>query len=81
MNYEVKLMLKIYKTTKKDWMGYKICKNCTLTKHHIFKKVYGGPNDISNYALLTEKSHQYLHYLEKHNHQAYLELNVLFKTI
>lgn len=81
MNNDVKVMLRIYKTKEFDWMGYKTCKNCKLTRHHIFKKVYGGKNDISNYALLIEKSHELLHKLEKTDHKAYLELNELFKAL
>ena len=49
-------MLNIYKTKERDWMGYKIYRNTPLTRHHIFKKVYGGDNNISNYALLIESA-------------------------
>lgn len=62
-------------------MGYKICRNTPLTRHHIFKKVYGGENNISNYALLIEKSHEYLHKIEKIDLQAYIELNNLFREL
>ena len=58
-------MLKIYRTKKVDWMGFAVTKNCPLTRHHIFKRVYGGENNISNYALLIQKSHELLHKLEK----------------
>ena len=78
MNKDIKLMLKIYKTKDVDWMGYKITRNCPLTRHHIFKKVYGGANDISNYALLIQKSHEDLRILEKTDHKTYIELNNLF---
>lgn len=74
-------MLEIYQTKKIDWMGYQITRNCKLTRHHIFKKVYGGEDNISNYALLIEKSHELLHKLERVDHQAYLELNILFKEL
>ena len=74
-------MLQIYQTKDVDWMGYSICKNCEITRHHIWKKVYGGANDISNYALLIEKSHQLLHKLEQTDHEAYLELNALFREL
>ena len=74
-------MLKIYKTKKRDWMGYKIYRNAPLTRHHIFKKVYGGANDISNYALLIEKSHEELHRIERIDLQAYNELNNLFREL
>ena len=78
MNSDVKIMLKIYRTKKVDWMGFAVTKNCPLTRHHIFKRVYGGENNISNYALLIQKSHELLHKLEKIDHNAYLELNELF---
>ena len=81
MNKDVKIMLKIYKTKKKDWLGYKVCKNCKLTRHHIFKKVYGGASDISNYALLIEKSHEYLHLLEQKDHNTFIELSKLFREL
>jgi hypothetical protein len=81
MNKDVVKMLKIYKTSKKDWLGYRVCKNCKLTRHHIFKRVYGGDSDISNYALLISKSHEYLHILEHKDHDTYLELNRLFKEL
>ena len=81
MNKDVKYMVKIYETKKYDWMGYEIGKNCKLTRHHIFKRVYGGEDKISNYALLTEVSHEYLHNLEKTNHEEYLMLNELFQEL
>ena len=81
MSNDVKTMLRIYKTKDVDWLGYKVCKNCRLTRHHIFKAVYGGASDISNYALLIDKSHQYLHLLEHKDHQAYIELTNLFREL
>lgn len=81
MNKDVKTMLKIYKTKNIDWLGYEVCSNCKLTRHHIFKKVYGGVSDISNYALLIEKSHEYLHLLEQKDHRAFIELSNLFREL
>lgn len=81
MNQDIRLMIRIYQTKDIDWMGYKICKRNKLTKHHIFKKVYGGPNDISNYALLVQKSHMYLHLLEQKDHEVFLELSKLFREL
>ena len=81
MNKDVKIMLKIYKTKERDWMGYKIYRNTPLIRHHIFKKVYGGDNNISNYALLIEKSHEDLHRIERIDLQAYNELNNLFREL
>lgn len=71
----------IYQTYKYDWLGYEIEKNCKITKHHIFKKVYGGENNIKNYALLITASHEYLHSLERTNHHEYIELNKLFQEL
>ena len=48
MNSDVKIMLKIYRTKKVDWMGCAVTKNCPLTRHRIYKRVYGGENNISN---------------------------------
>lgn len=81
MNNDVKAMLRIYQTKDVDWMGFKICKNCKITRHHIFKKVYGGPSDISNYALLVQKAHEYLHLLEQKDHEAFIELSTLFREL
>lgn len=81
MNKDVKIMLKIYKTKDRDWLGYKIYRNTPLTRHHIFKRVYGGPDNVTNYALLIEKSHQDLHKIEKVDLQAYNELNNLFREL
>ena len=78
MNADIKLMLKIYKTDKFDWMGGEIKKVEDLTKHHIDKKENGGENDISNYALLTEESHQLLNYIEEYYPEDYIRLNGLF---
>lgn len=74
-------MLKIYKTKERDWLGYKIYRNTPLTRYHIFKRVYGGDNNISNYALLIEKSHENLHKIERIDLQAYNELNNLFREL
>ena len=81
MKHKTKVMVKIYKTDKVDWLGYKIDRNNKLTIHHIFKQSYGGLNEFSNYALLVEKSHNYLHVLETKDHEVYLELNKLFKEL
>lgn len=81
MKHKTKVMVQKYNTRKKDWMGYTIDRSNKLTIHHIFKQVYGGPNDFSNYALLVEKSHNYLHLLEMKDHEVYLQLNALFKEL
>lgn len=67
MNQDVKLMLNIYETYDLDWMGDEIKDVNLLTRHHIIKKEDGGENGISNYALLTERSHHLLNYLEEND--------------
>lgn len=74
-------MLNIYQTKEKDWLGYKIYKNTPLTRHHIFKRVYGGADNINNYALLIEVAHEYLHKLEKIDREAYNEISILFREL
>lgn len=74
-------MLSIYQTTEKDWLGYPIHKDTPLTRHHIFKYVYGGASDISNYALLIQVSHQYLHSLERTDREAYNQIAELFQEL
>ncbi len=76
MNQDIEFMCKIYNTYDVDWMGDKI--NNNLTRHHIIKKEHGGENGISNYALLTESSHHFLHYLEINYHNEYTLINKLF---
>lgn len=81
MNKDIKKMLKIYKTIDRDWLGFKINKKDILTRHHIIKKVHWEINDISNYAILTEQSHQLLHKIENENLSLYNELNRLFMKL
>ena len=81
MNSDIELMIKIYKTYELDWMGDEIKNIKFLTKHHIVKREQGGLNDISNYALLTDRSHHLIHYLEEHYYKEYVELNKLFKEL
>lgn len=81
MQSDIKLMVKIYNTYDLDWMGDEVKNVEFLTKHHIIKKEDGGLNDISNYALLTNRSHQLIHYLEENDYKTYCELNALFKKL
>lgn len=81
MQADIKLMVKIYKTYEVDWMCDDIKNIEFLTKHHIVKREDGGPNDISNYALLTDRSHHLIHYLEDNYYKEYIELNKLFKEL
>jgi len=78
MNEDIRLMVKIYKTYEVDWMGDPFSDISALTKHHIVKKENGGENGISNYALLTRKSHDLLHFLETNYYEDYVNLNRLF---
>ena len=78
MNQDLELMIKIYETYDVDWMGDEIKNLSDLTRHHIIKKEHGGENGISNYALLTKRSHSLLHYLEDNYNSEYNYLNSLF---
>ena len=78
MNYYIRLMISIYQTIEYDWLGDKIKNTSKLTKHHIVKKEFGGENGVSNYALLTEKSHKLIHLLEEKDPQLYDKLNYMF---
>ncbi len=81
MQADIKFMLRIYKTYDLDWMGDEIKDVKYLTKHHIQKREKNGANEIYNYALLTPRSHQLLHYLEDNNYGAYCALNDLFREL
>ncbi len=79
MSRDIEFMCKIYGTYRVDWLGDKIHNN--LTKHHIVKQENDGENGISNYALLTTRSHKFLHYLEENHNDAYLALNALLLKV
>ena len=78
MNEDIWLMAKIYDTYEYDWLGDEINSLSDLTRHHIVKREDGGENGISNYALLTEKSHIFIHFLEDHYYKEYVYLNKMF---
>ena len=78
MNYDIRIMLSIYQTYEYDWLGDKIDNLEKLTKHHIRKKEDGGENGISNYALLTPKSHHFVHLLEEQQPELYDAINNMF---
>lgn len=78
MNYDVRMMIEIYATTEFDWLGDIITDINKLTRHHIVKKEEGGENGISNYALLTPKSHRLMNMLEEQEPETYEKLNNLF---
>ena len=78
MNYDIRLMISIYGTEEYDWLGDKIKDVTKLTKHHIVKKELGGENGVSNYALLTVKSHKLMHLLEEKDPELFEEINAKF---
>ena len=78
VNSDIKIMLVIYQTTEYDWLGDKIHDVNKLTKHHIMKKELGGENGVSNYALLTPKSHKLVHLLEEKDPALFENINLLF---
>lgn len=49
-----------------------------LTLHHILERRNGGKTLWENSALLSNRSHQYLNYLDYYEHNKYKELNGLF---
>ena len=75
MNEDVKIMMLVYGTYKYDWLGDEFTNPSQLTRHHIVKREKGGENGISNYALLTNKSHIFLHFLEDNYNKEYNYLN------
>ena len=75
---DIEYMAKIYGTIDTDWLGDKFKNLSELTRHHIIKKQYGGEDSISNYALLTKKSHSFIHYLEINYNKEYNYLNSKF---
>ena len=81
MNEDIKLMMKIYGTYEYDWLGDPFESESELTRHHIVKRENGGENGISNYALLTKKSHIFLHYLEDNYNKEYNYLNEMFMSL
>ncbi len=81
MNEDIELMVKIYGTYEVDWMGCEFDDPECLTRHHIVKREDGGENGISNYALLTYRSHMLLHYMETNFHDDYVRLNQLFLAL
>ena len=74
-------MLEIYKPISgMDWLNYRLIKK-DVTFHHIQKKSDGGKLEISNGALLTTISHQYLHLIECKDVDTYNAINKIFKYI
>lgn len=74
-------MIKLYKTIDYDWLNFKIYDINDITFHHIIKKENGGKYSIDNGALLTTKSHEYLHIIENNDIEIYIEINKILKKI
>lgn len=74
-------MIKIYQIDNYDWLNFKISNINNITFHHIIKNENGGKYSIDNGALLTSKSHEYLHIIENNNIIIYNELNKILKEI
>jgi len=71
MNNVKSEMIDIYKLGKYDWMNYKINEEDVITFHHIIKVEDGGEYIKENGALLTERAHEYLHYIERVDKKIY----------
>lgn len=67
-----------------DWLNYRIKdmeEFSDITYHHIIPKRLHSKKDISNGALLTSVSHQYLHLIEKIEIATFEDLNKILKDI
>lgn len=74
-------MILIYNTTEYDWMNYKIDEEDVITFHHIIKKENGGEYTLDNGALLTERAHSHLHFIEQVDKEIYDRINEVFLDI
>ena len=63
-----------------DWMNYVILDDI-LTFHHIIKEEDGGNYVVDNGAILTQRAHTYLHYIEKIDKDIFNEINIVLKRI
>ncbi len=81
MNNIKKEMIDIYELGEYDWMNYKINEDDVITFHHIVKEEDGGEYKIENGALLTERAHEYLHYIERVDKKIYNSINKVFLNI
>lgn len=79
MNEIKREMIEIFDPLKHDWMNYLV--NDDLTYHHIVKKENNGKRSIDNGALLTQRAHTYLHYIENIDIDLYDKINDVFKEI
>lgn len=75
-------LIDIFQPNGIDWLGDKISEDNTLTYHHITKACEKGHKTLNNGALLTKRSHKYLHeVLEREDLESYLLLNIEFKRL
>jgi len=75
-------LIDIFQPNGIDWLGDNISEDNPITYHHIVKKACGGRKSLDNGALLTKRSHKYLHsILEQKNYETYLKLNDCFKEL
>jgi hypothetical protein len=65
-----------------DWLGDEVSKDNPLTFHHIVKRENYGRKTLDNGALLTKRSHKFLHsVLESQDKETYLAINKEFKEL
>jgi len=75
-------LIRIFQPNGIDWLGDEISKDNPLTYHHITKKSCGGRKTINNGALLTKRSHRYLHdVIEVEDTTTYMFINYCFKML
>ncbi len=81
----IKEMFEIYGTPSVDWMGFSVKEICPgfydITLHHINEARNGGKRRIENLAMLTNKAHEKLHMLERHDKSLYDEYEYWFRII
>ena len=80
MDRVVNLMVNKYKLKEfgLDFMGYRIKNSKDLTYHHlVIPRKNGGKESVENGAILVRKSHQYLHMIERREHNLFLDIREL----
>lgn len=79
MNDTLKVMIKLWKVDKVDWMGYESDERYSY--HHLHKKSDGGKTTLENGAVLHQSTHSYLHTIEHYDYDKYIQLNTILKVI
>ena len=75
-------LIDIFEPNGIDWLGDKISEDNPITYHHIVKKACGGRKSLDNGALLTKRSHKYLHQVvENKDIETYIIINSCFKEL